>query len=222
MTVVKICGLTNESDVESAIAAGADRLGFVVVAASPRFVDFETARRLIRLALDHNVEPWVVAGWSADRPASQSGLDRFLEEILDLGAVQLHGGERPADVADFARRFPLMPMVKALGVSSRRDLERIKEFPGADGFLFDARPPAGATREGGFGKAFDWSILQGFDPGDHRDWVLSGGLTPENVASAIGATGASAVDVSSGVESAPGVKDHAKVAAFIQSAKAAA
>jgi phosphoribosylanthranilate isomerase len=219
--IVKICGLRDESAVEAAIRAGADRVGFVSVPASPRHVTFETIGRLAQIAIDHDVEPWVVAAWRASRPREQAALEAFLADIPNLGAVQLHGGETPEDVRDFVKRFPLMPMVKALGISGRRDLEQVKDFPDADGFLFDARPPKGADREGGFGKPFDWAILQGFDAGVDRDWILSGGLTPENVAEAIRISGAWQVDISSGVESAPGVKDAAKVEAFIQAAKTA-
>jgi phosphoribosylanthranilate isomerase len=110
-------------------------------------------------------------------------------------------------------------VVKAIGVSTREDLEQVKDFKAADVFLLDAKPPAGADREGGHGRPFDWSILEGFDPG--KPWVLSGGLTPENVAEAIRISGAKAVDVSSGVEASPGVKDAAKVKAFIEAAKGA-
>jgi phosphoribosylanthranilate isomerase len=111
-------------------------------------------------------------------------------------------------------------VVKALGIGGRRDLEQAPAYEAADAFLFDAKPPAGATREGGHGRSFDWSILKGFRVADHEDWTLSGGLTPENVAEAIRASGAAAVDVSSGVEASPGIKDLAKVRAFIQAAKA--
>ncbi|RYY97540.1 MAG: N-(5'-phosphoribosyl)anthranilate isomerase, partial [Alphaproteobacteria bacterium] len=102
-----------------------------------------------------------------------------------------------------------------------RDLDEAAAFEAADAFLFDAKPPKGATREGGHGKSFDWSILKGFRVNDHEDWTLSGGLTPENVAEAIAKSGAAAVDVSSGVEKSPGVKDKAKVEAFIKAAKSA-
>lgn len=221
MTIVKICGLTCESDVEMAIAAGADRVGFVLVPTSPRHVSFERASQLVRLAVDAQADAWVVAGWSAERPEGQVALERFIADTPELGAIQLHGGETPADVADFAKRFPLAPIVKAIGVSSRRDLEQVEDFPKADELLFDAKPPKGASREGGHGRSFDWSMLNGFDPGDDREWTLSGGLTPENVADAIRISGARAVDVSSGVEASPGVKDPAKVKAFIQAAKAA-
>lgn len=215
MITVKICGLTSESDVDMAIKAGADVAGFVLVEASPRFVPFETAQALIRHAAEKGVEPWVVA--TVDVP----WLDRLVEETPEIAAVQLHGKETPGQVAAFVKKHPLVPVVKAMGLAGRRDLEEAKDFEAADAFLFDAKPPKGADREGGHGKSFDWSILKGFRVNDHEDWTLSGGLTPENVAEAIRKSGAAAVDVSSGVEKSPGVKDKAKVEAFIRAAKAA-
>lgn len=215
MISVKICGLTSESDVEMAIEAGADLVGFVVVESSPRFVPFEKAQELIRLAADRGAEPWIVA--TVEIP----WLDKLVDETPEIGAVQLHGKESPAAVASFVKRHSLVPVIKAIGVTSKRDLDEAAEYEAADGFLFDAKPPKGATREGGHGRSFDWSILKGFRVHDHEDWTLSGGLTPENVAEAIRASGAHAVDVSSGVEKSPGVKEPAKVRAFIQAAKAA-
>lgn len=216
MISVKICGLTSESVVDKAIEAGADRVGFVLVAASPRHVPWERAQALIRHAAGAGAEPWVVA--AHDTP----GLDRLVQETPDIAAVQLHGKETPADVAAFAKRHPIVPVVKAIGVATRQDLARAEAFEAADAFLFDAQPPRGAARQGGFGRSFDWSILKGFSVHGHGDWVLSGGLTPDNVAEAIRAAGAVQVDVSSGVESAPGVKDPAKVRAFIEAAKGVA
>ncbi len=215
MISVKICGLTSESDLEMAVEAGADMVGFVVVEASPRYVAKDNAQALIRRAAELGAEPWVVA--TLEVP----WLDDLVRETPEIGAVQLHGKESPAAVASFARRHPLVPVIKALGVVSKRDLEEVPEFEAADAFLFDAKPPKGATREGGHGRSFDWSILKGFRVNDHEDWTLSGGLTPENVAEAIRKSGAAAVDVSSGVEKSPGVKDKAKVEAFIRAAKAA-
>ncbi len=215
MISVKICGLTSESDVEMAIEAGADLVGFVVVESSPRFVPFEKAQTLIQRAADLGAEPWVVATLGVP------WLDRLVEETPEIGAVQLHGKESPSALASFAKRHPLVPVIKALGVASKRDLEEVGEFEAADAFLFDAKPPKGASREGGHGRSFDWSILKGFRVQDHEDWTLSGGLTLENVAEAIRASGAHAVDVSSGVEKSPGVKDPVKVRAFIKAAKAA-
>lgn len=215
MISVKICGITNESDLAQAVEAGADMVGFVVVEASPRFVDFDTAQALVRKAAELGAEPWVVATLGVP------WLDKLVDETPEIGAVQLHGKESPAQVASFVRRHQLTPVIKAMGVACRRDLADAEAFESADAFLFDAKPPKGADREGGHGVAFDWSILKGFRVNDHEDWTLSGGLTPENVAEAIAKSGAAAVDVSSGVEATPGVKDHAKVAAFIKAAKAA-
>lgn len=213
MVSVKICGLTREADVEMAVAAGADMIGVVIVDTSPRYVDFDKAQALIRRAAELGAEPWVVATMAVP------WLDRLISETREIGAVQLHGKETPGQVAAFARKHPLVPVIKAMGIQRPRDLDEAAEFEAADAFLFDAKPPKGADREGGHGRSFDWSILKGFRVHDHEDWTLSGGLTPENVAEAIAKSGAGAVDVSSGVESSPGVKDAAKVAAFIEAAK---
>lgn len=215
MVSVKICGLTREADVEMAVAAGADMIGVVVVETSPRFVDFDKAQALIRRAAELGAEPWVVA------TIAVPWLDKLVDETPEIGAVQLHGKETPGQVAFFSRRHQLVPVIKAMGIERPRDLAEAADFDAADAFLFDAKPPKGALREGGHGRSFDWSILKAFRVHDHEDWTLSGGLTPENVAEAIRLSGAGAVDVSSGVESSPGVKDAAKVDAFIAAAKAA-
>ncbi len=215
MVSVKICGLTREADVDMAVAAGADMIGVVIVDTSPRYVDFDKAQALIRRAAELGAEPWVVATMAVP------WLGRLIEETPEIGAVQLHGKETPGPVGWFAKRYPLVPVIKAMGIASPRDLAEAAEYEAADAFLFDAKPPKGADREGGHGRTFDWSILKGFRVNDHEDWTLSGGLTPENVAEAIRLSGAGAVDVSSGVEASPGVKDAAKVAAFIAAAKAA-
>ena len=213
MASVKICGISSESDLESVVEAGADMVGFVIVETSPRFVDFAKAQALIRRAAELGVEPWVVA------TVAVPWLERLVKDTPEIGAVQLHGKESPGQVATFARKHPLTPVIKAMGVASKRDLAEAEAFEAADAFLFDAKPPQGAEREGGHGRTFDWSILKGFRVHDHEDWTLSGGLTPENVAEAIRQSGAAAVDVSSGVEAGPGVKDLAKVRAFIAAAK---
>lgn len=215
MISVKICGITNESDLAQAVEAGADMVGFVVVETSPRHVDFSKAQALVRKAAELGVEPWVVATLAVP------WLDKLVNETPEIGAVQLHGKETPGQVAAFARLHPLVPVVKAMGIARPRDLDEARDFVAADAFLFDAKPPAGASREGGHGASFDWSILKGFRVHDHEDWTLSGGLTAENVAEAIKKSGAVAVDVSSGVEASHGVKDHAKVIAFITAAKTA-
>ena len=213
MASVKICGISSESDLESVVEAGADMVGFVIVETSPRFVDLATAQALIRRAAELGVEPWVVATLAVP------WLDRLVDDTPEIGAVQLHGKESPGQVASFARKHPLTPVIKAMGVASKRDLAEAEAFEAADAFLFDAKPPQGADREGGHGRTFDWSILKGFRVHDHKDWTLSGGLTPENVAEAVRQSGTGAVDVSSGVEASPGVKDLAKVRAFIVAAK---
>ena len=176
MASVKICGITRESDLESAVEAGADMVGFVIVETSPRFVDFDRAQALIRRAAKLGVEPWVVA------TVAVPWLDRLVDDTPEIGAVQLHGKESPGQVAAFARKHPLTPVIKAIGIASKRDLAEAEAFEAADAFLFDAKPPQGADREGGHGRTFDWSILKGFRIHDHEDWTLSGGLTPENVA----------------------------------------
>ncbi|RYG36373.1 MAG: phosphoribosylanthranilate isomerase [Burkholderiales bacterium] len=215
MISVKICGITSESDLEMAIEAGADMVGFVLVESSPRYVNKEKAQALIQRAAELGAEPWVVATLAVPF------LDELVEETPEIAAVQLHGKESPAQVASFVKRHPLAPVIKAMGIASKRDLDEVAEYEAADAFLFDAKPPKGADREGGHGRSFDWSILKGFRVNDHEDWTLSGGLTAQNVAEAIRLSGAGAVDVSSGVEKSPGVKDKAKVEAFIRAAKAA-
>lgn len=224
MTLVKICGLTSESMVRHALESGADRVGFVAVAASPRHVGFEQIGRLAAQASRMGREAWVVAAWSRDGAGPHvSGLAQFVRETPAITAVQLHGRETADDVADFrervAGRSSPVRIAKAVGVSEAIDLEGLARFAAADALLLDAKPPKGATYEGGHGKPFDWSILGGFV--SPKPWMLSGGLTPENVADAIRITGATEVDVSSGVESAPGLKDPAKVAAFIAAVRGA-
>lgn len=227
MIRVKICGLRDEEMVESAVRIGADRVGFVVVATSPRAVSFEGAHRLAGLAHRLGCEPWIVARLGTDGGASGGeAVDKLLalvENTPGIGAVQLHGGESAEAVADFKAQLEATgskaALVKAHGVAAREDLAALTEFAAADLFLLDAKPPKGADREGGFGAAFDWSILEGFDPG--KDWVLSGGLTAVNVGEAIRVSGARAVDVSSGVERAPGVKDVEKMRAFVEAVRRA-
>ena len=229
MIRVKICGLRNQQMIESAARFGADRIGLVVVPTSPRAVTFEDAHRLAQVIHSLGCEPWIVArlGMGGGQVSGEAveNLLRLVETTPEIAAIQLHGGETPAEVAAFRARLTAVAgearcnLIKAHGVATKADLEPLSAFDAADALLLDAKPPKGATREGGFGEAFDWSILEGFAPG--KPWLLSGGLTPENVAEAIRVTGASEVDVSSGVESAPGVKDVDKVRAFIEAAKAA-
>jgi phosphoribosylanthranilate isomerase len=225
MVSVKICGLTNESDLSSAIRAGANRVGFVIVPSSPRFVEPRRVRELAANVYNMKYDPdrwadvWVVGAFSLSGGPHTETLAGLLDGLPEAAAVQLHGKETPDDIAFLKKRYPRVAIVKAIGVSAKADLDQLQAFEAADMFLLDAKPPEGADREGGFGKTFDWSLLEGFDPG--KPWILSGGLNPGNVAEAIRVTGAKAVDVSSGVEARPGVKDPAKVKAFIAAAKSA-
>lgn len=216
---IKVCGLRSLDMVDVALEAGADRIGLVLVSSSPRAVDFATAGKLAAHIASAGREAWAVAAWSVFDGPKVEGLDAFINATPQIAAVQLHGRETPEDIQDFATRCPAPRLVKGIGIASRADLEGLAGYKGVDAFLLDARPPAGADREGGFGRPFDWSILRGFR--SERPLVLSGGLTPLNVAEAIAATGLTQVDVSSGVEQSPGVKDARRIRDFISAAHAA-
>ncbi|QFS82118.1 N-(5'-phosphoribosyl)anthranilate isomerase [Roseivivax sp. THAF40] len=209
---VKICGLTRAEDVAAAADAGAAYLGFVFFPKSPRNVSVDQARAL---AVD---APFGVAkvGLLVDPD------DALLDEIaprVPLDMIQLHGRETPERVAEVRARMGL-PVMKALGVATEADLEKVAAYGRvADQLLIDAKAPEGADLPGGNGLAFDWRLVQG-----RRwpvPWMLAGGLTPESAGRAVAMTGAQQLDVSSGVESAPGVKDAAKMRAFIAAAQGA-
>lgn len=209
-TRVKICGLSTPNTLEAALTAGADYVGFVMVPASPRFVEPEAARQLFDQARGRAKTVLLFA----DTP--RETLDRLVE-YLRPDLIQLHGRET-LEAIRAVRAAHDRPVIRALGVGSAEDLAGLEEVEAAvDHLLLDARPPRGADRTGGHGLAFDWSLLAGrnFD----RPWFLAGGLNPDNVAEAVRATGAPMVDVSSGVESAPGVKDPGRIAAFIQAVR---
>lgn len=203
---VKFCGLRRPEDVEAAALAGAGYVGFVFFPKSPRHIDMASARAL---ALD---VPPGIAKVALTVDATDDALDAILREV-PLDMLQLHGGETPERVAEVRARFGL-PVMKAIGVADAADLARIDLYaPVADQLLIDAKPPKGAELPGGNGLPFDWRLLQGRKYWT-RPWMLAGGLTPENVAEAVRLTGARQVDVSSGVERAPGQKDAGKIAAF--------
>lgn len=209
---VKICGLTAPAAVDAAVAAGAGYVGFVFFARSPR-----------------NVAPAHAAALAARVPAgvAKVGLvvdadDAALDAILGavpLDMLQLHGDETPARAAEVRARSGL-PVMKAVGLRERSDLRALDAWTGAaDQVLVDAKPAPGAELPGGNGLAFDWTLLS-----DRRwfgPWMLAGGLGAGNVGEAVRRTRARQVDVSSGVESAPGVKDPARVGAFVRAATAA-
>ena len=210
--LVKICGLTTPEALDAAIGAGADMAGFVVFPPSPRHVDLALGRTLTARAKGRLQR--VALTVDAD--------DALLSDIvaaLDPEILQLHGKETPERVAAVRARFG-RPVMKALGIAEAADLVRVPAYAAvADRILFDARPPKGATRPGGLGQTFDWTLLRDLEPG--LATMLSGGLDPENVAAALRITGAPAVDVSSGVERAPGDKDPQKIADFVRAARAA-
>jgi phosphoribosylanthranilate isomerase len=202
---VKICGLRTVADV--AAAAGAAYIGLNFFPKSPRFVSLVLARELALVA------PPGLAKVALVVDASDATLDEIVEGV-PLDMLQLHGHETPERVAEVRARYGL-PVMKVLGVADEGDLAALLEYSVvADQIMIDAKPPKGAVLPGGNGVTFDWRLLVGRKW--LRPWMLAGGLTPANVAEAVRLTGARQVDVASGVESAPGVKDHALVAAFVR------
>lgn len=208
MVKVKICGLSEPETLRAAVEAGADWIGFAFPEKSPRHVTHETAKALIA---DIGASVPVALLLDPD--------DDEIDAVLGLGfrTLQLHGAETPERLADVKSRTGA-EVWKALGVATKADLAYAATFTAADRLLIDAKPPKDATRTGGHGETFDWSILEGWTA--PKPWLLAGGLTPENAADAISATNAPALDVSSGVETAPGVKNAALIRAFIEAAKA--
>jgi phosphoribosylanthranilate isomerase len=208
--LVKICGLSTRETLDAALAAGADMVGFVFFPPSPRHLSLETARDL---------------GGRVKRRATKVALtvdadDATLEGIVGALApdiLQLHGHESPARVADIKRRFG-REVMKAIPVEGAADLGQLDGYAAiADRILFDARPPKDATRPGGLGAVFDWQVLENIDL--NLPFMVSGGLHVGNVADAIRTTRAGGVDVSSGVESAPGMKDIEMIHDFIRAAR---
>jgi phosphoribosylanthranilate isomerase len=208
---VKICGLRTAADVAAVAAAGAAYGGFVFFARSPRNLSIPEAKALALEA------PTGLAKVALVVDADDATLDSIVDQV-PLDMLQLHGHETPERVAAVRSRYGL-PVMKAMGVADEDDLAGLMEMSlAADQLLIDAKPPRDAALPGGNGLAFDWRLLVGRKW--LRPWMLAGGLTPTNVAEAVRLTGARQVDVSSGVESAPGVKDHARIAAFVQAANA--
>lgn len=206
---VKICGLRTVDDVVAVARAGAAYAGFVFFPKSPRHLSIPEARALALAA------PVGLAKVALIVNADDASIDAILADV-PIDMLQLHGAETPARVAEVRDRFGL-PVMKAVGLSGEADLAAIMEYSLiADQLLIDAKPGSGTDLPGGNGLAFDWRLLVGRKW--LRPWMLAGGLGPHNVADAVRLTGAAQVDVSSGVESAPGVKDHAKIAAFVAAA----
>ncbi|MFT6460061.1 phosphoribosylanthranilate isomerase [Pseudophaeobacter arcticus] len=208
---VKICGLKSPQDVAAAAAAGAAYVGFVFFPKSPRNISIEQA---VGLALEVPVGLCKVA---LTVNADDAMLDA-LTDAVPLDMLQLHGSESPERVAEVKARYGL-PVMKAIGVADAADLPQIDLYSQvADQLLIDAKPPKDADLPGGNGLAFDWRLLAGRKYWQ-RPWMLAGGLTPDNVAEALRMTGARQVDVSSGVETAPGQKDAALIAQFSAAAQ---
>jgi phosphoribosylanthranilate isomerase len=208
---VKICGLSTPETVDAALDSGADYAGLVFFDGSPRNVTLETASRLAARARGRAKVVTLVVD------AADSLLIAIRDEVKP-DFIQAHGSETPERVAEMARLTSL-PVIKAVKIAVASDLEVVKDFEGrAAMMLFDAKAPQEAL-PGGNGLSFDWRLLRGARP--ERPWMLAGGLTPENVATAISLTGAPIVDVSSGVESVPGRKDETLIRKFIEAAKAA-
>lgn len=209
---IKICGLSTPETLEAAIAAGADMVGFVFFPKSPRHLTLDTAADLAT----------IVRGRAKIVALIVDADDEEIERIIEAARpdmLQLHGHETAQRVADIRARFGL-PVMKALGVADATDVVEVALYrPVADHLLLDAKPPRGADLPGGNGLSFDWRLLAALDPG--LPFMLSGGLTPDNVAQAVSLTRCTGIDVSSGVESAPGAKDSDLIKAFIEAARAA-
>ena len=208
--LVKICGLRTPEALDAALDAGADQVGFVFFAPSPRNLGYGAAR-----ALGERVK-----GRAGKVALTVDAGDEMLGEIVEAlrpDMLQLHGTETPDRVVAVRRRFGL-PVMKALPIEDGASLSAIRLYADvADKIIFDARPPREATRPGGLGKAFDWRLLEGVDPG--IAFMLSGGLDAGNVAEALSITRAPGVDVSSGVERVPGEKNPDKIRAFVRAAR---
>jgi phosphoribosylanthranilate isomerase len=209
---VKICGLSTPVTLEAALDAGADMVGFVFFPKSPRHLDWATARALGCQARGRAK----IVALTVD--ADDETLARIVDAVSpDL--MQLHGRESPARVKEIGEVCACLTM-KAIGVASRADLASAEPYVGvADILLIDAKPPKDAALPGGNGRPFDWSLTRDFHV--LGPWLLSGGLDPYSVPTAIALSGARGVDVSSGVESAPGVKDPGKIKAFVAAARRA-
>jgi phosphoribosylanthranilate isomerase len=208
---VKICGLSTPETLDAALEHGASHVGFVFFAKSPRNV---TPERVAALASQISGRAKIVGLFVDPDPDS---IARVRQHVA-LDVIQLHGDETPA-LASRLRADTGLEIWKALPVRTRADLATAAAFRGAASLiLYDAKPPAGSDLPGGNGLRFDWELLRGHT--HPLPWALSGGLDADNLTEAVRVTGATLLDVSSGVESAPGIKDVDKIAAFLQAANA--
>lgn len=208
---VKVCGITDAPCRDAAVRCGARFLGFVFFSKSPRHLSLEAAAHLAS-----DVPP-AVTRVALTVNAEDAALDAILAAV-PIDMIQLHGAETPERCRDVRARHGL-PVMKAIGISEPADLVRARRYgDAADWLLLDAKPPKGAALPGGNGARFDWDLLAG--EAMPLPWMLAGGLTTETAAEAAARTGADALDVSSGVERAPGVKDPDLIAAFLAAARA--
>ena len=209
--LVKICGLSTRETLQTALEAGADMVGFVFFPPSPRHLSLEAGRDLGRQVKGRALK--VALTVDADDATFDNIMDALSPDIF-----QLHGKESVARLRDIKQRFG-RPVMKAVPVATAADLAVLPGYAAvADRILFDARAPKDATRPGGLGEPFDWHLLQNLELA--LPYMVSGGLHADNLAEALRVTGAGGVDVSSGVESAPGVKDPEMIKAFIRAARA--
>lgn len=209
--LVKICGLSTRETLDVALGAGADMVGFVFFPPSPRHLSLETARELGKQARGRAAKVALTVD------ADDATLSNIVE-TLQPDLLQLHGKETIARLRDIKAKFGL-PVMKVIAVETSADLAVLPGFAGvADRILFDARAPKDATRPGGLGAVFDWHVLEKLDL--KLPFMVSGGLTPDNVAEAVRVTRAGGVDVSSGVERSPGHKDPEMILKFIRAARA--
>jgi phosphoribosylanthranilate isomerase len=209
-TEIKICGLKDPEALETAIAEGADLAGMVFFPKSPRHIGLDAAAELAERARGRIR----LVALTVD---AEDGLVDAIAGRVRPDMIQFHGKESPNRVREIAGRTGL-GTIKAIGISGAADLTRADAYAGiCDRLLLDAKPSVGADRPGGLGQPFDWTVLEGYEPG--VPWLLAGGLAPESVAHALAVSGAPGVDVSSGVESAPGVKDTALIRDFIRAVR---
>jgi phosphoribosylanthranilate isomerase len=207
---VKICGINSVAAADAVLHAGADFGGLVFFAKSPRHLSLEQGAMLAERMRERLKLAALVVDDSDAQLAAIA--DRVKPDFF-----QLHGKETPERVAQIRSRYGI-PVIKAMAVSEPGDLAKVSAYDDvAEMLLFDAVPAANASRPGGHGAAFDWQIVK--DRTFARPWFLAGGLTPENVGRAMAVSGAQLVDVSSGVESAPGIKSPSRIAEFVAAAK---
>jgi len=213
-TQAKICGLSTPDAVKAAVDGGASLLGFVFFGKSPRNIAPQAALRLVEPV--RQASPVKIVALTVD--PSDAELDDIVQ-VLRPDMIQLHGRETPERTAAI-RAATGLPVIKAIGVQGASDIAAARRYDGAaDQLMFDAKPPEGAERPGGHGTRFDWTLLEGLKLS--RPWFLAGGLDPWNVGEAIALSRAPIVDVSSGVERGPGVKDPDLIAAFLQAVRRA-